>query len=118
MTEELIDTAWERAKEVDGCDPDQIRKDCCGALIKRSEYGNRDSQYGWEVDHIFPKSKGGDDNESNLRAMQWENNASKGEDFPRYWSAVKENNNRNAACKKRLIINKQTLETLKQLYNI
>ena len=46
----------------------------------------------------------------------WER-AKEGEDFPRYWSAVKENNNKNAACKKRLIINKQILEKLKQFYN-
>ncbi len=39
--------------------------------MKRTEYGNRDSQYGWEIDHINPD---GGDGLSNLRPLQWANN--------------------------------------------
>ena len=42
-----------------------------------SHYGNRQSEYGWEIDHIKPESKGGEDIVSNARPLQWENNASR-----------------------------------------
>ena len=53
-------------------------QDDCGAWIQWSAYGNRDSNYGWEVDHIRPDSAGGPDDISNLRPYHWKNNAAKG----------------------------------------
>jgi len=68
---------WEKGVVVPNNDPHLWRKDQCGAWIKRSDHGNRNSQYGWEIDHIKPESEGGGDTLSNLRPLQWENNASK-----------------------------------------
>ena len=68
---------WEKGKSVPPNDPKVWRKDQCGAWIKRSEHGNRESKFGWEIDHI--DAKGGDDL-SNLRPLQWENNVATGED--------------------------------------
>ena len=69
-----LDKIWDKGKEVTGNDPAIWRKDVCGAWMKRVSYGNRDSQYGWEVDHIDPD---GEDYLANLRPLQWENNVAK-----------------------------------------
>jgi len=74
FNEETIQKVWEKGKIVGGNDPNIWRKDQCDAWIQRSQYGNRDSQYGWEIDHISP---GGGDNLSNLRPLQWKNNVAK-----------------------------------------
>ncbi|MDD3005841.1 HNH endonuclease signature motif containing protein [Flavobacterium sp.] len=77
FTEKQIQEVWEKGKVVPGNDPNIYRTDCCDAWIKRNEYGNRNSNYGWEIDHITPKSNDGGDELSNLRPLQWENNMSK-----------------------------------------
>ena len=70
-SEEDIQAVWEKGRIVSSNDPNVWRKDECDAWIKRTKYGNRDSQYGWEIDHIDPK---GSDEIENLRPLQWENN--------------------------------------------
>lgn len=77
--EEIIQEVWSNAKEVLNEDPDEVRMDKCGARIWRKEYGNRNSEYGWEIDHIIPVSKGGTNEITNLQALHWENNAAKGD---------------------------------------
>ncbi len=72
--EEIIQKVWEKGKEVNGYDKNKYRKDDCDAWILRDKYGNRDSSYGWEIDHISP---GGSDDPPNLRPLQWENNVDK-----------------------------------------
>ena len=52
--EETVQKVWESATMVVGNDPEQWRKDPCGAWICRSQYKNRDSQYGWEIDYAQP----------------------------------------------------------------
>lgn len=70
---------WNKATVVPGRDPNELRKDACGAWIKWSQYGNTDSQYGWEIDHIYPASLGGSDLLFNLQPLQWANNRKKGD---------------------------------------
>ncbi len=76
FSEETIQKVWERGKDVSNA-PNEWRQDECLAWIARSQYGNRNSIYGWEIDHITPESEGGTDALSNLRPLQWENNTSK-----------------------------------------
>jgi len=72
--DEKIQQVWEKGKVVSDNDPNIYRQDDCGAWISKAAYGKRDSQYGWEIDHINPN--GGDDL-SNLRPLQWQNNVDK-----------------------------------------
>jgi len=72
--EETIQQVWEKGTEVTSYPPNFWRKDDCEAWIRRNAYGNRDSQYGWEIDHIKPESEGGGDELSNLRPLQCQNN--------------------------------------------
>ena len=94
-----------------------FRKDQCGAWIKFSEYGNRNSKYGWEIDHVYPESRGGDDRLENLRPMQWENNVIKNDDFPDYETAVIAQGGANIRKKGHYTVNSTLREQLQQLYH-
>lgn len=73
-THEEKSAVWFKAQAVEGQDGNAWRKDACGAWIGWRFYGDRNSQYGWEIDHIDPH---GGDALSNLRPLQWENNLAK-----------------------------------------
>ena len=53
------------------------RKDEYGSLMKYDDYGDRTSEYGWEVDHIISLADGGPDEMSNWQPLQWENKVRK-----------------------------------------
>lgn len=74
---EIILTVWNKGIIVSGINPSIRRKDACGAWIDLREYGNRNSNTGWEIDHIIPSSRGGSDMLSNLRPLHWQNNTEK-----------------------------------------
>jgi hypothetical protein len=65
-----------------------FRKDVCGASMHRDKYGKTE-QWGWEIDHIRPVSKGGTDDLGNLQPLQWENNHRKGDDYPNWTCKVR-----------------------------
>ena len=64
---------WEKGTYVN----DEWRKDDCGAWIHRDQYGRTDTDYGWQIDHIKPVSKGGSDDLLNLRPLHYLNNQAK-----------------------------------------
>ncbi|MGY8691180.1 MAG: hypothetical protein ACKVHP_26000, partial [Verrucomicrobiales bacterium] len=63
----LQDRAWENGEIVSGNDAALWRKDEFGAWIHRLEYGNRRSNYGWEILDPPGNSFG------ILRPLQWQN---------------------------------------------
>ncbi|WP_080436520.1 HNH endonuclease signature motif containing protein [Burkholderia ubonensis] len=79
FSEEMVDKVWQKGEQVivDGKVLVDWRKDQCGAWINRGKYGDRESDYGWEIDHISTKANGGGDELSNLRPLHWENNVAK-----------------------------------------
>ena len=76
---------WQKGIIVKGYDPAKYRKDRYDTLIEWNEYGNRNSRFGWEIDHIIPDSS---DEIENLQPLNWRNNIKKSDTVPRIMSGV------------------------------
>ena len=115
---------WEKGQVVNGFNPDLYRKDPCGAWIVWDKFGIQDNIYGWEIDHIYPKSRlkeRGFKEDAitdirNLRPMQHQNNASKGDDYPSYTAIITSEGNKNIEKERNLTVNPATREIIEQLY--
>lgn len=125
IDENVIAEVWSHARVVSGVDESLYRKDPCGAWIARNKYGIRDSKLGWEVDHVIPKSilqlhgvsEEDMDNPLNLRAMQWQNNVSKADDYPSYISVVSSKDLENVYLEESRKVNLKLREELNKLYH-
>lgn len=91
---------WQKAKSSNN--PAVYRMDVAGAWMQYENYGITDNElgFGWEIDHIVPVAKGGSDNINNLQALQWYNNRTKSDDYPRYTTAVSSSEGKNIYFKK------------------
>jgi hypothetical protein len=69
---------WEKTHPISGYDPAEWRWDDLSNVIYRQEHGNRNSPFGWEIDHIWAKILSGSDDPSNLRPLHYAKNASLG----------------------------------------
>ncbi len=76
-----INDAWNEGKPIRGKNPDAWRKDECGNVIRKASYGSC-GEYGWELDHTKPKSKGGSNDDRNIRPLHWDENRRKGNKYP------------------------------------
>ena len=70
---------WKKAKKIKGENSDEYRLcSLSNNIIRYSHYGNNNSIYNWDIDHIIPKSKNGSDDISNLQAVSASKNRSIG----------------------------------------
>lgn len=77
-SEKDIDNTWEKGKPIRGRDPDTWRRDSDGNVIRYGSYGTQ-GDYGWHIDHIIPKSKGGADDIKNYQPLHWQENLEQGD---------------------------------------
>jgi len=88
IDEQTKRSVWQKGKPIyekgKHYDPVVWRRDICGRAMKYADHGNTSSDYGWEIDHIMPKEKGGQTTLANLQPLYWENNRIKGDAYP--WS--------------------------------
>lgn len=86
FSNDVINQVWNKAHIVEGYDSTVIRKDRCGAWIRRVSFGMNATSLsmGWEIDHIKPLAKGGSDDLINLQPLQWENNRHKLDSYPEW----------------------------------
>lgn len=78
-TESTKKSVWQKGQPIPDYPQEIWRRDKCGRAMKYSDHGDRQSKYGWEIDHINPVANGGDDNINNLQPLYWENNVDKGD---------------------------------------
>lgn len=90
FSQEEINEVWEKAIPQPKNNPDLFRKDYAGAWIRKDAYGEH-SEYGWEIDHIKPLVIDGSHDISNLEPLQWQNNRTKGDDFPHWNTSISAN---------------------------
>lgn len=88
FSDATIEAVWQKGKVARGQDPNVWRLDACNMWMHRASYGTT-SQYGWEIDHEYPVSRGGTDTLANLQPLNWKNNRGKGDDYPRWNCSIK-----------------------------
>lgn len=115
FSEDKIQKIWEKGLPIDNFDPAKVRKDIVGAGMIRGHYG-KETLYGWGVDHIYPVSKGGDDQFDNLRPMQIDNNRSKKDNFPTYLAVKGFDGEKNIDKRIEMTIHEDIIGKLKLLY--
>lgn len=68
--DQTVAAVWEKARIIQGRDPTQWRMDQCGAWIRRDNYRQGGSEYGWKIENVSP---GGPDLLDNLQAFHMNN---------------------------------------------
>lgn len=115
-SDSIIKQVWDKGIVVDGYDKDLYRKDAAGAWIAFNSYGNRDSVFGWEIDHAWPQAKGGGEDLINLRPLHWRNNDSKSDSYPVYFIEVKAVDDHNEQVHESRTVNEKLQSLLNDLY--
>ena len=75
MLEELKRAAWARTSPVSPAQLNawEFRKDCLGNMVRYTDFGNRHSPFGWELEYV------GSQVADNLQALNWKAVAARSE---------------------------------------
>ena len=72
---------WAKATKIEGKNPMMWRLcGITGKVLKYTDHG-KPTKYGWDIDHLIPRSIGGSDHLSNLKAVNYKVNRSQGASF-------------------------------------
>ncbi|MCC6373004.1 MAG: HNH endonuclease [Bacteroidia bacterium] len=112
---EKLRYVFEKAALAPNMDEKKYRKDLAGAIIAFEDY-SKESNFGWEVDYIYPESKGGSADSLNLRPMHWKNKKEKGNNYPDYRTVITSVINKNIEKVQAFTVNRKLQEELKELY--
>ena len=69
--DEKVDAIWQKSNDAGSDALKEFKVDSNGILIKKSDYGNKNSDYGWGLARIISKKDGGTDDISNLKAVNY-----------------------------------------------
>ena len=125
IDEEKKTRIWNKMPVVEGRDKEKFRLHSCGALIQWDKYGDRQSDLGWEIDHVVPKALLKDkgvpeeeiDDDENLRPMHWKNNDAKSMDYPEYQTKVTYEDGKNVEGEWVYEVNESLQKTLQNKYS-
>ena len=73
VLEDLKRAAWARTSPVSSANAWDIRKDCLGNLVRYTDFANRHSPFGWELEYM------GSQEPDNLQALHWKAVAARSE---------------------------------------
>jgi hypothetical protein len=72
-------SVWNKGHPIAGHDPSKWVRDDYGMLLRWEDYGDKNSPFGWEMDHFpTPKALGGTDSIENMRPLHCMTNAQLG----------------------------------------
>jgi len=52
--DKTVQQVWEQGRATNDKNANEWRKDACGAWIRRDQYGNQTSEYGWKIQPVEP----------------------------------------------------------------
>jgi len=73
LTFRILDDVWEKAGLIPGMDPSLFRRDEQGSVIRKSEFNNESSIYGWCFNHLTPLWEGGNSELVNVTPLSCTN---------------------------------------------
>lgn len=73
FTFKFLDQVWEKAGQIPGMDPTLFRCDEQGSVIRKSEFNNESSIYGWCFNHLKPLWEGGNNDLGNVTPLNCTN---------------------------------------------